>query len=282
MMWSHILMARGFFRRHWMLWTLHVLLVAGLALVCGVFTVSKYRSDSGHAVSAEALSIDVIIRDSAGSEQIAELTTMLNRRPDVQTSVHLRRQDVWRIFQSEIGVQSEGMADIAALPEVVRVHIRSEYVTLQHVNNVARSLRRRLSDRIETVLIPTQAIVEHEYRAKETRSYWTYVAAIGILLVVSSAVVTGWRFRVRSQEAIALRLGRSSAWLRIGPFLMLTIGTVVGVLLASTGAWFHADWLAADNSTDRMLSAMASTGMLTVLVQAFLVIAPASRNRGWK
>lgn len=282
MMWSHILMARGFFRRHWMLWTVHVLLVAGLAFVCGVFTVSKYRSDSGHTVSAEELSIDVIIRDSASSEQIAELTTMLNRRPDVRTSVHLRRQDVWRIFQSEIGVQSEGMADIAALPEVVRVHFRSEYVTLQHVNDVAGSLRRRMTDRIETVLIPTQAIVEHEHGAIETRNYWIYVAAIGILLVVGSAVVTGRKFRVRSHESIALRLGRSSAWFRIGPFLMLTIGTVAGVLLASTGAWFRADWLAADNSTGRMLLAMATTGMLMVLVQAFLVIAPVARKRGWK
>lgn len=282
MMWSHILMARGFFRRHWMLWTVHVLLVAGLAFVCGVFTVSKYRSDSGRTVSAEELSIDVIIRDSASSEQIAELTTMLNRRPDVRTSVHLRRQDVWRIFQSEIGVQSEGMADIAALPEVVRVHFRSEYVTLQHVNDVAGSLRRRMTDRIETVLIPTQAIVEHEQLAQEARNYWMYVAAIGILLVVGSAVVTGRKFRVRSHESIALRLGRSSAWFRIGPFLMLTIGTVAGVLLASTGAWFHADWLAADNSTGRMLLAMATTGMLMVLVQAFLVIAPVARKRGWK
>lgn len=282
MMWTHILMARGFFRHHWMLWTVHVLLVAGLATVCGVFTVSKYRSDCSHTISAEALSIDVILRDSASSEQIAELTTMLNRRPDVLTSVHLRRQDVWRIFQSEIGVQSEGMADIAALPEVVRVHFRSDYVTVQHVNDVAGSLRRRMTDRIETVMIPTQAIIEHEHLGMEAQNNWIYLAAVGILFVVSSAVVTGRKFRVRSHKAIALRLGRSVAWLRIGPFLMLTIGTFVGVLLASTDAWFHAAWLAADNSTARMLSAMAATGMLTVLVHAFHFIAPDSRTRGWK
>lgn len=282
MFWTHVILARGFLRRHWVPTVVHISMVAGLALLCGVFAVSNYRADRGHALTAESLSIDIIIRNGVASEQITELTTILNRRPDVLRGLHLRRHDVWRIFQSEIGVQSEGMADIAALPEVVRVYFRSDYMTAKHVNAVARSMRRRMADRIETVLIPMQAIVEHERVGVETQNNCMIMVAVGILLVVGGAAATGWKFRVRSQEAIALRLGRTVKWLRVGPFLILTVGTFVGVLLASTHAWFHADWLAADSSTLKMLSAMAATGLMIVLVHAILIIAPAPRNRGWQ
>jgi cell division protein FtsX len=288
MIWPHVIMARGFLRRHWPLWTLHVLLVSGLAFASIVTAVNAVRTCTKIDEVAQEVAIDIAVRDGVSSEQIDELTAMLRRRPDVVQSIHLDRQKVWQMFQSEMGLDfdstADGMADIAALPEVVRVHFRSEYVKTLHVHDVVHLLHRRMQDRIEQVLIPGQAISNVELDKAKFYDDVVRIAVIGLLLAVVLAVSIGRIIRAHNHRAIATRIGRTAVWLRLGPFAGLTLGTVVGALLGSLSAWLPLH-LAAPLSTFYLIPAAGAVVALTLLivvVHAGMVFVPSSRPRGWQ
>ena len=285
-MWVHLMLARGFVRRHMPLWTLHVVLVAALALASGVGSVGGLTLLHYNAVDAQSISIDIVIRNGVSSEQIRELVSILNRRPDVLRSTHLDRQSVWQIFQAEIGVESEGMAEIAALPEVVRVHFRSKFVTKPHVDDVARSLKRRMTDRIEAVMVPSLAIDDIAQERTKLESYLVIAAVVGALFVISIALLIGRCMRLRVQAVLASRIGRTASWMRIGPFLGITVGTIVGVLLACVGVWLIAPWhffyALPTPQTMSVVAAMSAPAFLLILVHASMVIVPSTRVRGWQ
>lgn len=289
MFWPHVIMARGFLRRHWPLWTLHTVLVSALVFVSAIAAAIAVNTRMNIDAVAQEVAIDIALCDGVFGEQIDELTALLRRRPDVVKCVHLDRQDVWQMFQSDVGLDpdssSNWMAEIAALPEVVRVHLRSEYVTRHHVEDVVRSLRRRMDDRIEQVMVPGPAIdmVESDNRAHSNGSAGG--AAIAVLFTMACAIITGRSIRGHNHRLIATRNGRTTAWLRIGPFACMTFGTVVGMLLGGLCVWFLPGLLGASPSDFRMMSvagAGSAAAFLIILVHAALVFAPSARPRGWQ
>lgn len=284
-MWVHLMLARGFVRRHMPLWSFHVVMVAALAFATFMGVAGGLSLLHKSSFEAESISIDIVIRDGVSSDQIGELASLLNRRPDVHSSTHLDRQSVWQIFQSEIGVESEGMAEIAALPEIVRVHFRSRFVTNQYIEDVARSLKRRMPDRIETVMVPSLAINEVALERMKLENYLFLAAVVGVLFVISLALLTGSGMRLRVQAAVASRVGRTSSWMRLGPFLGITVGTFVGVLLACVCVWLVAPWqfyALAAQQTMSVLPAMSAPALLVILVHAVIIIMPSTRQRGWQ
>ncbi|MBU3678840.1 MAG: hypothetical protein FGM32_04435 [Candidatus Kapabacteria bacterium] len=284
-MWVHLIMARGFVRRRLPLWTLHVILVAAIASTCCLGALLLWDADFKIGEKSEGFSIDIVLRERVSGEQTFDLVSMLNRRPDVHSCNHLDRQNVWRIFQSEIGVESEGMAEIAALPEVIRIHFRREFVTNQHIHDVARSLKRRMPDRIESVMVPTLAINDVERERRQLENNLFFVAISGVLFVIILALVTGRSIRIHGQAAIASRAGRAARWMRLGPFLGMTAGTVIGLFLTCVGVLLIAPWLFLDLLEPYAMVAIAGTFapvLLVTLVHAFMVIVPSTRQRGWQ
>ena len=210
---------------------------------------------------------------------------MLNRRADVSRSTYLDRENVWRIFQNEIGVESDSMAEIAALPEIIRVHFQSEFVTNRYVEDVTRSLRHSSLERIEAVMIPTLAIDDVQKERNNLKSYLALAAIVGSLLVVCIALVTGISIRVRGQEIIASRIGRAALWMRLGPFLGMSLGTITGMLLMYLGVLLVVPQLFWNRSTPNPMVAIAvvsAPALLVILVHAVMAIAPSIRQRGWQ
>jgi hypothetical protein len=290
MIWPHVIMARGFLRCHWPLWTLHVILVSGLAFASFVTAVNAVTTRTKIDEVAQEVAIDIAVRDGVSSEQIDELTAMLRRRPDVVQSIHLDRQKVWQMFQSEMGLDfdstSDGMADIAALPEIVRVHFRSEYVKFLHVNDVVGSFRRRMEDRIEQVMIPERAINNVELDKVKHSNEVTKIAVIGLLFAGGLAVSMGRIIRAHYHRSIAARIGRTVFWLRLGPFAGMTVGTVVGALLGGLFAWLLPHlWYPGSLPTYYLVpaaGAVSAVTLLIVVVHAGMVFVPSARQRGWQ
>ncbi len=289
MFWPHVIMARGFLRRHWPLWTLHTVLVSSLVFASAIAAAIAVNTRMNIDAVAQEVAIDIALRDGVFGEQLDELTALLRRRPDVVKSIHLDRQTVWQMFQSDVGLDpdsaSNWMAEIAALPEVVRVHLRSEYVTSHHVDNVVRSLRRRMDDRIEQIMVPGRAIDSLESDKRAHSNGIVGGAAFAMMFITACAIVSGRSIRGYNHRSITARNGRTNAWLRIGPFACMTFGTVVGTLLGGLCVWFLPGLLGASPSDFRMMSvagAGSAAAFLIILVHAALVFAPSAKPRGWQ
>lgn len=288
-MWIHLVTARGFLRRHWPLLTLHVFVAAVLSLSCGVGMAVIAGVDRDLALQTEDVSVDIVLRESVSEDQIADVASVLRRRPDIIQCVHLDRQDVWRIFQSDIGVESEGMAEIAALPQVIRLRFRNEFGTGRHVSDVVRSLRRRMPDHIETVMVPTQTIVDLERQRADLRVSTAALGTLGVLLIVMWSIMMGNRLRSRNHIDVAKRTWRSPGWLRIGPLVGITLGTCAGCILACSGAVLLAprlsdsySWFGTSAVVPQMISAACLSAFLMSLIHVAMVIVPSARQRGWQ
>lgn len=288
-MWAHMIMARGFLRRNWLGWTLQVALSCAAVFICAIGMTLLQGVDRDLGRSAEGLSIDVLLADPLTGDRINELVRQLARRPDVCRIVHLDRDEVWQSFQSDIGVRSEGMADVAALPQVARLHLKSDYVTLRHASEMARSLRRQLPADITSIIMPSEAIADIEQRRADL--YSGQIAFICIAAAICLAIAVGnarWVAR-RSAGPLARRLGRMPSWLRLGPTMVVVVGLVLAGLLARTIGMVMTPWLCAarpwlsepfiGHTMTQVVLAMTGGAVVVLILMMFT---PTPRVRGWQ
>lgn len=288
-MWVHIMLARGFLRRHWIGWSTYVLLISATVLfsAIGLSIVQGVKRDI--ARSSEEISIDIVMRDTSAGEAATELAEQLSRRPDVLRIVPMDREAVWQSFQSDVGVRSEGMADVAALPHVVRLMLRDEFVTSRHVSETVRGLRTRLADGIETVIVPQVAVAEIEQRRNDCATISVLLISLAAAVVLSLSLGAARWLRSDATPECSRRLGRSAAWLGIGPVIVMVLGVVLGGIIAEICVVMLAPWLSLTypwliepfvvRSATKAVLAMSS-GMLCL--QVLLALLPAPRVRGWQ
>ncbi|MEN9281906.1 MAG: hypothetical protein RL594_841 [Bacteroidota bacterium] len=243
MLWLHTVVARGFVRHRWkMLLAYTVLLVsASLVFSTGYALVREVEYDV--ARTAEQLAFDIVILDGEPDADVEELAETLSRRPDVLTSRVLSREAVWLMFQSEIGVQSEGMAEVAALPRIIRLHMRSEYVNSRHLQTVVRGLQRRYAGQIETVLVPKASVRNVEKRQAELQTLTISARSASLVLFLGIAIAFGRTIRRRNLAQLASMHGSSSTSLLRAPFGVLLMASILSIGLSLAGSLLVVPWL---------------------------------------
>ena len=289
MLWPQMILARGFLRLHWRGLTLQLVVTAIVVLVCSVSMAVVQGVDRDLARAAEELSLDIVLLDSVPVDRTDEMLRQLSRRPDVNRVSHLDRESVWQRFQSDIGVRSEGMAEVAALPEVVRLRLGNEYVSVHHASELARGLHRHFGSEIETVIMPSEAIAVIEQRRTDMNAVRTTLLWLAVALNLALSLGTARWIVTRSASPVSLRLGRTAHWARLGPTIVVMISTVVagliaqlaGILLAprlsTTYTWLSEPFL---GRTFLQVPIVLTCAMIVQIL--LLMLVPSRKARGWQ
>lgn len=289
MKWTHMIMARGFLRLHWRGLTLQLVVTAIVVLVCSVSMAVVQGVDRDLARAAEELSLDIVLLDSVPVDRTDEMLRQLSRRPDVNRVSHLDRESVWQRFQSDIGVRSEGMAEVAALPEVVRLRLGNEYVSVHHASELARGLHRHFGSEIENVIMPSEAIAGIEQRRTDLNAVRTALLCLAVALSLALSLGTARWIVARSASPVSLRLGRTAQWARLGPTIVVMISIVVagliaqvaGILLAprlsTTYPWLSEPFL---GRTFLQVPIVLTCAMIVQIL--LLMLVPSRKARGWQ
>lgn len=289
MLWPQMILARGFLRLHWRGLTLQLVVTAIVVLVCSVSMAVVQGVDRDLARAAEELSLDIVLLDSVPVDRTDEMLRQLSRRPDVNRVSHLDRESVWQRFQSDIGVRSEGMAEVAALPEVVRLRLGNEYVSVHHASELARGLHRHFGSEIETVIMPSEAISGIEQRRTDMNAVRTTLLWLAVALNLALSLGTARWIVTRSASPVSLRLGRTAHWARLGPTIVVMISAVVagliaqlaGILLAprlsTTYTWLSEPFL---GRTFLQVPIVLTCAMIVQIL--LLMLVPSRKARGWQ
>lgn len=286
-MWVHLLTARAFVRnRAWPL-VASVMAVAIVGLLGAAAALVLGEVDRDIRRTTESIVLDVVVRDSADQQRLDELRRSVLRRPDVHLARVMMPEEVWSQFQSEIGVQSEGLADIAAMPQLLRVSIKAGSMSRRHVVELVSRLQSSFDDVVENVIVPQDAITDVERRRQDfTVAAWSLVGLLAAVCLLTG-LVTGRMMRPPGVAERASALGRTQLWLRAGRLLaMITadaVGGLVGIgcvfmlapLLTASFAWIDVRHAPAVSAA----AIGASTG-LVVLLRMVLFLWPQSRQRG--
>lgn len=286
-MWVHLLTARAFVRnRAWPL-VASVMAVAIVGLLGAAAALVLGEVDRDIRRTTESIVLDVVVRDSADQQRLDELRRSVLRRPDVHLARVMMPEEVWSQFQSEIGVQSEGLADIAAMPQLLRVSIKAGSMSRRHVVELVSRLQSSFDDVVENVIVPQDAITDVERRRQDfTVAAWSLVGLLAAVCLLTG-LVTGRMMRPPGVAERASALGRTQLWLRAGRLLaMITadaVGGLVGIgcvfmlapLLTASFAWIDVRHVPAVSAA----AIGASTG-LVVLLRMVLFLWPQSRQRG--
>lgn len=233
-MWMHLIVARAFVRNHvWML-VATTLSSAIVGLLCASAFVVLNEVEQDIRNSSESIILDVVLRDSADALSVDELFMSMRRRPDVRVVEMMAPEQVWRQFQFDIGVRSEGLSEIAAMPYVVRLGLEADFVTSQHVAELSSSVRRRFANVVEAVVLPQDAIESAEKRRYDFVTVrGAMMSVLGVLCVLLS-VMLGRSLRSSRHDDLSEVLGRSVGWLRFGRLAASLVIVVFGGLLAMT------------------------------------------------
>lgn len=286
-MWVHLLTARAFVRnRAWPL-VASVMAVAIVGLLGAAAALVLGEVDRDIRRTAESIVLDVVVRDSADQQRLDELRRSVLRRPDVHRARVMMPEEVWSQFQSEIGVQSEGLADIAAMPQLLRVSLKAGSMSRRHVVELVSRLQSSFDDVVENVIVPQDAITDVERRRQDftVAAWWLFGLLAAVCLL--TGLVTGRMMRPPGVAERASALGRTQHWLRGGRLLAMITADAVGGLVGIGCVFVLAPWLTAsftwiDVRHVPPVSAAAigaSTG-LVVLLRMVLFLWPQSRQRG--
>lgn len=243
MLWLHTIVARGFVRHRWKMLLAYIVLLGAASLVFSTGYALVREVEYDVVRTAEQLAFDIVILDGEPDANVEELAETLSRRPDVLTSRVLSREAVWLMFQSEIGVQSEGMAEVAALPRMIRLHMRSEYVNSRHLLSAVRGLQRRYAGHIETVLVPKASVRTVEKRRADLQTLTASALGVSLVLLLGIAIALGRSIRRRNLAQLAFIHGSSSTYLLRAPFGVFLVASILSLGLSLAGSLLVAPWL---------------------------------------
>lgn len=286
MLWLHAIVARGFLRRRFRILLTYIMVLVTVSLVFSVGHALIHEVDHDLSRTAEQLAFDIVIPDAETDAEIEELASVISRRPDVLTSNVLDREAVWMMFQSEIGVQSEGMAEVAALPRIIRMHLRAEYVTGQHVLSVVRGLQRGYAGDIETVLVPKASVLDVEKQRSDLQMLMRGILGFALAVFLAISFVVGRSIRRPVRAQLATMHGSTSTFLLRGPFGVLLMASLLSLGLSLSGSMLVTPWLSQTFNWVRgdvvqqlmTQTALASIGV-AMLVHVVMAYWPLSSSR---
>ncbi|MBU3699615.1 MAG: hypothetical protein FGM33_06330 [Candidatus Kapabacteria bacterium] len=240
MMWAHMMTARGFVRRRpWSLLA-RVIVIALLAVFCASVVTVLFEIERDISRTAESIVVDVVLPDSLAQSDLDDLMLSLRRRPDVGKYELMTPERVWAEFQSEIGVSSSGLSEIAAMPHILRVNLKADFVTTQHARDFAASVRRRHQGAVDDVILPMNAVVDVERRRSDLMSVtWIARAVLAALCLLFVLISTG-RLDAARRVKLSAVLGPAPAWFGTGPMLAMMLADLVGGLIAVGAVFFIA------------------------------------------
>jgi hypothetical protein len=286
-MWIHLLTARAFVRnRAWQL-AASVLAVAIVGLLSVTAALVLGEVDRDIRRTAESIVLDVVVRDSADQQRLDELRRSVLRRPEVHRARVMMPEEVWSQFQSEIGVQSEGLADIAAMPQLLRVRLTAGSMSRRQIVVLVSRLQSSFDDVVENVIVPYDAITDVERRRQDfTVAAWSLFGLLACACLLTG-LVTGRMMRLPGVAERAAVLGRTQLWLRGGQLLTMVAADAVGGLVCigcvfMLAPWLHTNFVWIDPHHVPAASAAAigaSTGLF-VLLRIVHSLWPQSRQRG--
>ncbi len=286
-MWIQLLTARAFVRnRAWPL-AASVLSIAIVGLLSAAAALVLREVDRDIRRTAENIVLDVVMRDSADQQRIDELRRSVLRHQDVHLARVMMPEEVWSQFQSEIGVQSEGLAEIAAMPQLLRISLTAGSLSRRHVVGLVSRLQTSFDDVVENVIVPQDAITDVERRRQDfSVAAW---ALVGLLAGVSllTGLVTGRMMRPPGVAERAMVLGRTQFWLRGGRLVTMIAVDALAYLLCIgcvyvLAPWLHKNfaWIDPRHVPATSAAAIGVSTCLVVVLHVVLSLWPQSRQRG--
>lgn len=234
MMWMHVLLTKRAFAREPLAWTLRV----GLVIVLCCMTLSAWWVCNSviwqQQITASSAAIDIVLAPEVdiadGSALANECVEQLRRRPDVSTVAALDRRSVWMQFQQELGLQSGGLTDIAAMPSVLQVSMKPEFVS--HATAVAIRSAVLVSHRdiIDRVLIPDVALRGSDEMVHDARKVRVIIISALLFLVLCAFLIV---YRAAATLIVVPSLnrvlGRSARWGALTAAIMTCVVALFGL-----------------------------------------------------
>lgn len=249
-MWFHLRMALHLVRVYWLglgIRTVAAGMVALCTLLCWWVGVSVVHDVDRQR---EALIVDVVMNADFSADSAVGFVSSLVRRPDVLSAQLLDSTAVWLAFQKELGVNTTGLVELAALPNIVQVRLRSQYASAQYVKRFKDAILRSNLFAVDRVLIPETAYTRLESRRHDSNI--ALVSGMSFLLIAAFGVFW-WQFRslsCRSLWAIARSHGRGWWWSNGGTLITSVLASVIAatfavaaLLILSANLRVQLDWL---------------------------------------
>lgn len=286
-MWIQLLTARAFVRdRAWQI-VASVLAIASVGMLSVAAALVLGEVDRDIRRTAESIVLDVVVRDSADQQRLDEMRRSVLRRQDVHRARVMMPEEVWSQFQSEIGVQSEGLAEIAAMPQLLRIRLKAGFLNRGHVLELVSRLRTSFDDVVENVIVPQDAITDIERRRQDfTSAAWSLIGLLACVCLLTG-LVTGRMMRPPGVAERAVVLGRTQLWLRGGRLVTMIAADALGALLCvgcvfMLAPWLHASfaWIDPRHIPATSVTAIGASTCLVVLLHVVLSLWPQSRQRG--
>ncbi|MCX6140090.1 MAG: hypothetical protein NTX15_04550 [Candidatus Kapabacteria bacterium] len=239
---------------------------------------------------AQEMTIDVIGPNDSTNQAINAMAMDMRRRPSVASVTLMNGEAVWREFSHDMHLESDDLRDVAAVPTILRIHLRPVLVSMSSTDRFVRSLREMYPEATSDVVWPKPYV---EMIDASRRSVLVFGIVAGLLSLVLFLIAAAYAFRAEIHRAgsdlnVAALLGASVSWIA-APHLLVSlvagaVGLLIGVgvvLVARPYAYVYASWLE-HVSVGEILLWAALVGILGLALswwQSFIGVKGASRLR---
>ena len=274
MMWIHLVTARAFLRRHpWAALTRTVVITV-LALVCGGMATVLSEIDRDISRTAESIVVDIVLPDSVAQSDVEDLMLWIGRHPHVRRAEVIEPDRVWAEFQSEIGVSSSGLSEIAAMPHLVRVGFKAQHAASRLVRDFAASVQGRHPAAVQDVVLPSSAFTDVERRRADLISASWIASAIVAVLVLLAVLLTVRRNDATHSARLSNVLGPAPRWFGTGAMLAAILTDVLGGVIAVAVLFIVAPfahtslpWISADRALNVSVMTIAAVLVVALVVR---------------
>lgn len=239
---------------------------------------------------AQEMSIDVIGSIDSTNQAITTMAHDLRRRPSVASVSLMNGDAVWREFSREMHLETDDLRDVAAVPPILRIHLRPALVSVTTTERFVRSLKEMYPEATSEIVWPKPYV---EILDAGRRSVLVFGLVAGVLSLILFLIAIAYAFRAEIHRAgsdlnVAALMGASVSWIA-APHLLVSlaagaIGLILGavfVVIARPYAFLYAEWLA-QVAVGEILFWSGLIGLLGIMLswwQSFVAVKGASRAR---
>ncbi|MDR2843262.1 MAG: permease-like cell division protein FtsX [Candidatus Symbiothrix sp.] len=126
----------------------------------------------------ETFSFDIVLQNNMSKENIAEFRNYLNAQTFTKSTQYISKEQAIKELETDLGQNPESFLGFNPLPDIIVVHLNSQYAHVDSLIVIESQLKDHLSD-----------IKEMEYRKEVVQSIEENITHIGFILLFIAAIL---------------------------------------------------------------------------------------------
>ncbi|KAA6301002.1 MAG: Cell division protein FtsX [Candidatus Ordinivivax streblomastigis] len=126
----------------------------------------------------ETFSFDIVLQNNMSKENITEFRNYLNAQTFTKSTQYISKEQAIKELETDLGQNPESFLGFNPLPDIIVVHLNSQYAHVDSLIVIESQLKDHLSD-----------IKEMEYRKEVVQSIEENITHIGFILLFIAAIL---------------------------------------------------------------------------------------------